>query len=483
MECAERGASVPKGAGRRRRVQRPQVPPVLGRGSVTGSRWSSNGSFHFDNSQSTGDVVVGRPECKCHVCGKVTHSEASLRQHFGRVHRKQPGQSAVKGMECKVECVSEGAVKCPLCNKSLASKRCLSLHIKYAHGYLGYGDVARDECGGESVTLESGGETVEVESEADVEPDVESVASGESSGESVTVESGESVTVESVAGAESTVVCLQQNVGVEPSENVAGVESVSKGSGMSAAEESEAGVQCDMESVENGGSDDCVTEEGKADVGCQTECPDRGEIGADERRAKMERVSAESDETGVCVKKVCRAAGDSRMKSVGPHSTVKADLRDREKCMGSVECISNRQSIHLQWSKVQRRCDVCSKTFKNIHAVNVHKRMIHEQPNSSQTNKVPQPNCKPNVTVKVVNTKKAPVKCLLCETSVATKEALHFHIRHCHRYLDSEHDVAHQQDVDVEPDLEEGSKITFPCSNCKQVCLCLLYTSPSPRDS
>ena len=83
VECAERGASVPKGAGRRRRVQRPQIPTFLGRGSVTGSKWSSNGSFHFDNSQSTGDVVVGRPEYKYHVCGKVTFTgqlEAALLQ-------------------------------------------------------------------------------------------------------------------------------------------------------------------------------------------------------------------------------------------------------------------------------------------------------------------------------------------------------------------------------------------------------------------
>ena len=63
-------------------------------------------SFHIDDSQSTGDAVVGHPECKCHVRGKVTYSEGSLRQHVFRVHHKQPGKSAIKGnvagMECKV---------------------------------------------------------------------------------------------------------------------------------------------------------------------------------------------------------------------------------------------------------------------------------------------------------------------------------------------------------------------------------------------
>jgi len=83
VESEEASASVPKGSGQRRRVQRPQIPTFLGRASVTGSKWSSNGSFHFDNSQSTGDVVVGRPEYKYHVCGKVTFTgqlEAALLQ-------------------------------------------------------------------------------------------------------------------------------------------------------------------------------------------------------------------------------------------------------------------------------------------------------------------------------------------------------------------------------------------------------------------
>ena len=133
----------------------------------------------------------------------------------------------------------------------------------------------------------------------------------------------------------------EQNNGVEPSENIAGMESESEGSGMSVAEESEAVVKCKMESVENGGSAECATEERKVDVGCQTECTERSETRADERIARLERASVETDETGVCVEKACRAVVDSRMKSVGPHSTVKADVRDGKTCTGSVECVNN----------------------------------------------------------------------------------------------------------------------------------------------
>ena len=39
----------------------------------------------------------------------------------------------------------KASVKCPLCYKSAASKQYLPLHVKNAHGYLGFGDVACEQ--------------------------------------------------------------------------------------------------------------------------------------------------------------------------------------------------------------------------------------------------------------------------------------------------------------------------------------------------
>ena len=160
-----------------------------------------------------------------------------MKQHFFRVHHKQLGKRAVKGnvadMESEVECLSEGSVKCPLCNKSVAGKLQLPRHIKNAHGYLGFGGVPRENIGVEPRENAAGDKRVTVESEADVE----SVTSGETGGESVTVKSA-------------------------------------------------ASAECVADSVEN---------EGTIDVGCQTEFPEREQCAKSAKKGGQDGVNGKME--------------------------------------------------------------------------------------------------------------------------------------------------------------------------------------------
>jgi len=73
------------------------------------------------------------------------------------------------------------------------------------------------------------------------------------------------------------------------------------------------------------------------------------------------------------------------------------------------------------------------------------------------------------------NTKTMAIKCSLWNKSFSSRQRLTLHIRGTHKYLDSDDDVEHQQDVEVDPDTDEEARSEhkqlsrFPCSFCNKV--------------
>ena len=208
----------------------------------------------------------------------------------------------------------------------------------------------------------------------------------------------------------------------------------------------------DTESVE--GEISGVNDEGMTRIECETE-------------------SVQSGESGVCVTKETEASAECEMETV---TREEYGTSNTKQCTAGVERDSNIKGTQRQWRKVETKasCTVCSKTFKSGRALNIHITRLHKQFNSAETNEVS--SGKRNVTVQQSNTKKPLHKCSLCDRYCNSKQGLLSHIKKAHRYVDSDDDdVSHQQDVDVEPDVEESvsslkNKVsTFPCTVCKKV--------------